>query len=147
MNTAIASHTGQSAGIGFAIPSNLLARVIPELIEHGRVIRPDIGITEVWQTEEGLRILRMDPEGPALRAGLRGPATQKIKRGFVVFESIDRSAADLIVGVTGKILGKLTSFCQRWKATAPATRLCCRLFAMENRFRSKFGLRNNQSSP
>ncbi|MCP4785188.1 MAG: trypsin-like serine protease [Fuerstiella sp.] len=119
MNTAIASHTGQSAGIGFAIPSNLLARVIPELIEHGRVIRPDIGITEVWQTEEGLRILRMDPEGPAMKAGLRGPATQRLKRGFVVFESIDRSAADLIVGVNGKETRKVDEFLSEVESHRP----------------------------
>ncbi|MCA9086049.1 MAG: trypsin-like peptidase domain-containing protein, partial [Planctomycetaceae bacterium] len=77
MNTAIASATGQSAGIGFAIPSNLIARAIPELIEHGRVIRPDIGITEVLRTEEGLRILHMDANGPAATAGLRGPELQR----------------------------------------------------------------------
>ena len=110
MNTAIASHTGQSAGVGFAIPSNLLARVIPELIKHGRVIRPDIGITEVLQTEEGLLILRMDPEGPAVRVGLKGPAIRRMKRGFVVFESVDRSAADLIVGVNGKETRKVDEF-------------------------------------
>lgn len=102
MNTAIASSTGQSAGIGFAIPSNLLARVIPELIQHGRVIRPDIGIQQVLKTERGLLILRMDPEGPAARAGLRGPELVRRKRGFVVFEIEDRDQADVIVGVNGR---------------------------------------------
>ena len=102
MNTAIASSTGQSAGIGFAIPSNLISRVIPELIQHGRVIRPDVGILQVLKTEEGLRILRMDPNGAAVKAGLQGPTVVRRKRGFVVFESEDRSKADLIVGVNGK---------------------------------------------
>lgn len=102
MNTAIASSTGQSAGIGFAIPSNLISRVIPELIKHGRVIRPDVGILQVLKTEEGLRILRMDPNGAAAKAGLKGPAIVRRKRGFVVFETEDRSTADLIVGVNGK---------------------------------------------
>lgn len=102
MNTAIASKTGQNSGIGFAIPVNLIRRVVPELIEHGRVIRPDSGILEVMRTESGLRILRLDPEGPAIKAGLRGPEIRRVKRGFVVFESIDRGSADLIVGVNGK---------------------------------------------
>ena len=102
MNTAIASNTGQSAGIGFAIPSNLISRVIPELIKHGRVIRPDIGILQVLQTEEGLRILRMDPQGAAIEAGLKGPSVVRRKRGFVVFEVEDRSTADLIIGINGK---------------------------------------------
>ncbi|MDG1894149.1 MAG: trypsin-like peptidase domain-containing protein [Fuerstiella sp.] len=119
MNTAIASQTGQSAGIGFAIPSNLIARVIPELIEHGRVIRPDIGITEVLQTEDGLRILRMDPEGPAVQVGLQGPAMRRVKRGFVVFESEDRSAADLIVGVNGKDTRKVDEFLSEVESHRP----------------------------
>ncbi|MDG2131509.1 MAG: trypsin-like peptidase domain-containing protein [Fuerstiella sp.] len=119
MNTAIASQTGQSAGIGFAIPSNLIARVIPELIEHGRVIRPDIGITEVLQTEDGLRILRMDPEGPAAQVGLKGPAIRRVKRGFVVFESEDRSAADLIVGVNGKDTRKVDEFLSEVESHRP----------------------------
>ena len=102
MNTAIASSTGQNSGIGFAIPSKLIARVIPELIEHGRVIRPDAGIAEVLKTEEGLRILRMDPKGPAAKAGLRGPAVRRRQSGLLMFEYEDRSAADLIVGVNGK---------------------------------------------
>lgn len=102
MNTAIASNTGQSAGIGFAIPSNLISRVIPELIQHGRVIRPDIGILQVLQTEQGLRILRMDPQGAAIEAGLKGPSIVRRKRGFVVFDVEDRSTADLIVGINGK---------------------------------------------
>lgn len=102
MNTAIASSTGQSAGIGFAIPSSLIARVIPELLEHGRVIRPDIGILQVLKTEQGLLILRMDPDGAAVAAGLRGPELVRRKRGFVVFEIEDRDKADIIIGVNGK---------------------------------------------
>ncbi|MCR9197504.1 MAG: trypsin-like peptidase domain-containing protein [Planctomycetaceae bacterium] len=102
MNTAIASSTGQSAGIGFAIPSSLIARVIPELLEHGRVIRPDIGILQVLKTEQGLLILRMDPEGAAVAAGLKGPELVRRKRGFVVFEIEDRDKADIIIGVNGK---------------------------------------------
>src|SRR6185436_9119237 len=59
MNTAIASGTGQSAGVGFAIPVGSIARVVPQLIERGRVIRPEVGITRVLQTEHGLLIATM----------------------------------------------------------------------------------------
>lgn len=110
MNTAIASSTGQSAGIGFAIPSNLIARVIPELIQHGRVIRPDIGIQQVLKTERGLMIMRLDPDGPAMAAGLRGPELVRRKRGFVVFEIEDRDKADVILGVNGKRTTSVDSF-------------------------------------
>jgi serine protease Do len=45
INTAIASSTGFSQGYGFAIPSNLARRVARDLIEHGRVRRPKLGIS------------------------------------------------------------------------------------------------------
>ena len=60
INTAIASKTGQNSGIGFAIPANLLARVVPELIEHGRFIRPEFGI------EDGVGVDDIDADGSRL---------------------------------------------------------------------------------
>lgn len=102
MNTAIASRTGQNSGIGFAIPSNLLNRVIPELLKHGRMLRPDTGIAEVLQTENGLRILKLDPNGPAAKAGIKGPRMRRRQSGIVAWQYEDRSAADLIVGVNGQ---------------------------------------------
>lgn len=95
MNTAIASRVEQSAGIGFAIPVNLIRRVIPELIEHGRVIRGDIGITHVTVIDKGLRVARLTPGGPAEKAGIRGPETTR--RGPLVI--IDRAKADVITAV------------------------------------------------
>ncbi len=102
MNTAIASKTGQSSGIGFAIPVNLISRVVPQLITHGRVIRPEIGIQRVYETEEGLLVARLTPNGPAARAGIQGPKIERRRRGPFIIERIDRSAADLIVAVDGK---------------------------------------------
>ena len=43
MTTAIASRTGQSSGVGFAIPVGTLERIVPQLITSGRVVRPDAG--------------------------------------------------------------------------------------------------------
>ncbi len=102
INTAIATRTGQNSGIGFAIPSNLVGRVVPQLITHGRVIRPEIGIQRVYQTDDGLLIARMTPDGPAEQAGLRGPRMVRERRGPFVLERVDRSAADLIVGIDGR---------------------------------------------
>lgn len=99
MNTAIASKTGQSAGVGFAIPVNLIARIVPQLIERGRVIRPETGIAEVYQTDRGLLVNRLVPGGSAEKAGLQGPTIRRRGLGFV---TIDRSTADLIVGVDGQ---------------------------------------------
>jgi S1-C subfamily serine protease len=106
MNTAIASRTGESAGVGFAIPVNTIARVVPQLIQNGRVRRPDSGIARVYQTEHGLLIASLVPNGAAEKAGLRGfkVIRQRKKQGPFVYESqtIDRSAADLIVAVDGQ---------------------------------------------
>src|SRR5262247_4675204 len=44
MNTAIYSPSGASSGIGFAIPVDIVNRVVPELIRFGRVTRPGIGV-------------------------------------------------------------------------------------------------------
>lgn len=119
MNTAIASRTGQNSGIGFAIPSNLLKRVVPELLQHGRVLRPDAGIVEVLQTEEGLRVLRLDPEGPAAKAGILGPSIRRRQSGIVVWQFEDRGAADLIVGVNGKKTVKVDEFLSEIESHRP----------------------------
>lgn len=103
MNTAIASQSGENTGVGFSIPANTMKRVVPELIQSGRVTRPDIGITRVYQTDRGLMIARMTPGGPAEQAGLQGfrLLRRQNRRGPFVFDEtrIDQSQADLIVAV------------------------------------------------
>ncbi|HIQ19702.1 MAG TPA: PDZ domain-containing protein [Planctomycetes bacterium] len=103
LNTAIYSEIGESAGVGFAIPVNTIARIVPQLIATGHVVRPEIGIESVYQTERGLLISSLTPGGPAERAGLRGPQVIRRRRreGPFVYEyrTIDRAAADLIVAV------------------------------------------------
>ncbi|WP_373653443.1 S1C family serine protease [Schlesneria sp. DSM 10557] len=99
INTAIATTSGQSSGVGFAIPVSLISRVVPQLLKNGRVIRPESGIDKVYQTEKGLLIAEMRPNGPAERAGLRGPKITKTRRGPFTLNREDRSAADLIVAI------------------------------------------------
>jgi len=77
VNTAIYSPSGASAGIGFSIPVNIVRWVIPELIEHGRIKRPSLGIT-VTQTSviqryelDGPLIREVEPNSAAAKAGLR----------------------------------------------------------------------------
>ncbi len=106
MNTAIASRSGENTGVGFAIPVNTIARVVSQLIQNGRVIRPDLGITRVLQTDQGLVIATLTPGGPAERSGLRGFRIVKNQRRFGPFLSedvqIDRDYADLIVALDGQ---------------------------------------------
>lgn len=78
VNTAIISPSGSNAGIGFAIPMDVVNRVVPLLIRDGRVPAPGIGIVAVSEQDatrlgvEGIPILRTIPGSPAAHAGLRG---------------------------------------------------------------------------
>ena len=114
MNTAIASNTGQSAGVGFAIPSSAIRRIVPQLIQRGRVVRAEIGITRVLETDTGIVIATMNKGGPAEQAGLRGFGlkTQRRRQGPFVFEqtSIDRSTADRIVAVDSQPVTRAEQF-------------------------------------
>ena len=44
VNTAIFSPSGAYAGIGFAIPADEVNRVVPQLIQHGKITRPGLGV-------------------------------------------------------------------------------------------------------
>ena len=123
MNTAIASETGQSAGVGFAIPVNLVARVVPQLVERGRVIRAEIGIPIVHETEQGLLIARLTPNGPAERAGLRGPRVVRVRRGPFEYLRIDRSVADLITAVDGERVTSESNFRDSIESKTPGDRV------------------------
>jgi len=127
MNTAIASRTGQSSGVGFAIPAATLSRIVPQLIERGRVVRPDAGIARVYQTERGLLVAALAPGGPAERAGLRGFRIVRERRRqgpFVAeFERVDRSAADLIVGVDGVPIETVDDFLSAVESKNPGDRV------------------------
>ena len=106
MTTAIASRTGQSAGVGFAIPVGTLSRIVPQLIEQGKVVRPDAGIARVYQSDLGLLVAELAPDGPAERAGIRGfrMIRERRRQGPFMVETarVDRSGADLIIAVGGQ---------------------------------------------
>jgi S1-C subfamily serine protease len=123
MNTAIATKTGQSAGVGFALPVSNLTRIVPQLIERGRVVRPEIGIAKVFETERGLRIYKLIPGGPAERAGLREPQVVQNRRGPFVVQSIDHSAADLIVAVDGEKVSSADDFLSSIEAKQPGDKV------------------------
>lgn len=77
VNTAIYSPSGSYAGIGFAIPVDEVNRVVPQLLCHGKVVRPNLG-AELLPDQlirqnriEGVPVLSVQPGGPAEKAGLR----------------------------------------------------------------------------
>ena len=106
MNTAIMSTNGDSAGVGFAIPVSTIRRIVPQLIRDGRVVRPTIGITRVYENDGGLLIVSVVPGGPAEKAGLRGFSlkTKTFKQGPFRYEQpvVDPKGADLITAAEGK---------------------------------------------
>jgi len=114
MTTAIASRTGQSAGVGFAIPVGTLARIVPQLIQRGKVVRPDAGISRVYQSDAGLVVAELAPDGPAERAGMRGFKVIRERRRqgpfMVETQRVERSGADLIVAVAGQAVRTADDF-------------------------------------
>lgn len=108
MCVAIASRTGQNTGIGFAIPIDRIRSVLPELVEKGHIVRADIGISQVMETEAGLVVVRLTPDGPAAKAGLQGfRVVQRQRRiGAIVVneQAVDRSQADRILAVDGEAM-------------------------------------------
>jgi len=101
VNTAILSPSGTSAGIGFAIPIDVVNRVVPEIIRRGFVPTPGIGIATADEAAatraglEGVVIVRTAPGSSAERAGLRG------------IDAGTRKVGDVIVGVNGKPVRRL----------------------------------------
>jgi S1-C subfamily serine protease len=110
ITTAIISPSGSNAGIGFAIPVDTVNRVVPELIQKGRIPTPGIGIVaanEAVATRlgiEGVVVVRVVPGSPAAEAGLRG---------------IDQSAGelgDVIVSANGQPARRLSDLTDQLEA-------------------------------
>jgi S1-C subfamily serine protease len=78
VNTAIYSPSGASTGIGFAVPVDTVNRVVPQLIRHGRVIRPGLGVRIADDATarrlglQGVLIIQTEKGSAAETAGLRG---------------------------------------------------------------------------
>ncbi len=78
VNTMIYSPSGGSAGIGFAVPVETVNRVVPQIIRHGKVIRPGLGVSlasrEIHDRLgiKGVLIINVSKGSAADRAGLQG---------------------------------------------------------------------------
>ncbi len=113
VNTAIFSPSGASAGIGFAIPVDIVNRVVPQLIAHGKIVRPQLGVMIREQDSrgvDGLLINQVTEGSGAAEAGLRG--LQWDRRGNVVI-------GDVIVGVDDVTVRSLDDLHQALERRAP----------------------------
>jgi S1-C subfamily serine protease len=108
VNAAIRSTTGFNSGVGFAIPVDIVKRVAPELITHGRYRHTWVGVTGSTITREmvesmdlpvdtGALIFEVVPGGPAASAGLRGG------RGGVFVSGRSMSVGgDIVLAIDGE---------------------------------------------
>jgi S1-C subfamily serine protease len=99
MNTMIYSKSGSSSGIGFAVPVNLIRRIVPQIITTGRAVSAGLGVN-IFSDDasrnlgvEGVIIRSVVPDTGAARAGLRG--TREGRDGRI-------EIGDIIVGVEQK---------------------------------------------
>ena len=89
VNSAILSGSGASAGIGFAIPVDIVNRVAAELIRGGHVPSAGIGIVAAKQSEttslgiDGIIIVRTLPGSPAANAGIEGATADGVIRDVI----------------------------------------------------------------
>ena len=102
VNTAIYSPSGASSGIGFAIPVDTVARLVPQLVEKGRAVVPGIGIHLNPTLDryarragvEGVVVYDVAPGSPAEKANLEGVRVIGPRRSVAL--------GDVIVAVDGK---------------------------------------------
>jgi 2-alkenal reductase len=105
VNTAIRSSTGFNSGVGFAIPVDIVKRVVPELISRGRYRHTWLGVTGRTLTPElieamelpvqtGALIFDVEPGGPAAKAGLKGGSEQVIVSGRPMLVG-----GDVVIGI------------------------------------------------
>jgi S1-C subfamily serine protease len=118
MNTVIVSPSGASSGVGFAVPVDTVRKVVPQIIQFGRVTRPDIGGLSFVRDEvarrakiEGAVVLEVTRGSRAYELGLRGLYRDRYGRLLIrdVITGIDemriKSYDDLFAALDGYKIG------------------------------------------
>ena len=125
INTAIQSGTGEFTGVGFSIPSNTIAKIVPKLIADGSYIHPWVGIsgrdinpalaTALNLVDaRGFLIVNVVEGSPAEKAGLKGSDETKEVDGVEY-----PFGGDVILAVDGKIVRQIDDILihlQRYKS-------------------------------
>ncbi len=113
INTAIQTDTGEFSGVGFAIPSNTMKRIVPALIESGHYKHPWLGISGISidpdladslgiSTHSGFLIETIVSDSPASKAGLHASNQTKTIDGIKY-----KYGGDIITGVDNNPVSKL----------------------------------------
>jgi S1-C subfamily serine protease len=113
INTAIQSESGDFAGVGFAIPSQTVKKIIPSLIENngyhhpwvgisGRDVDPDLAQILGLKDARGFLVINVLEDSPAKIAGIRGTTETKEVDGTRY-----QIGGDIVLAVDGKIVRKI----------------------------------------
>ena len=113
INTAIQTQTGEFSGVGFAIPSNTMKRIVPHLIQDGHYKHPWLGISGITidpdfadnvgiSRHDGFLIESIVPDSPASKAGLLASNQNKTVEGIKY-----KFGGDIIIGVDSVPVKKL----------------------------------------
>lgn len=125
INTAIQSATGEFTGVGFAIPSNTVAKIVPKLISDGiyhhpwvgiagRDINPDLAKVLHLTDARGFLIVNVVEGSPADKAGLKGSSETKEIDGIEYL-----IGGDVVLSVDGNVVRKIDDILihlQRYKS-------------------------------
>jgi len=114
INTAIQSITGEFSGIGFAVPSNTVKKIVPVLIENGEFKHPWMGISgrdvdpeladfRELKSSKGFLVISVIEGSPAEQAGLIGVTETKEVDGREL--AID---GDIVLSIDGKTVRKIS---------------------------------------
>ncbi len=112
VNTQIASPSGASAGIGFAIPVDEVNRIVPRLIRDGRFLRPALGVSagstqlqRALQVPKGVVVVQVGAGTPAAKIGLQ--PFRRGNRGEVIAGDVITAINDEAVADMDGMLGLL----------------------------------------
>lgn len=116
VNTQIRSDSRQNSGVGFAVPVDLVKRVVPSLIDNGSYTYPLMGISgeEVSITVReaasldgdvrGAIVMTVSSGGPADTAGILGDTGQRSTNGQILAPNYD---GDIIVSINGSPINSM----------------------------------------
>jgi len=113
INTAIRSSTGEFTGVGFAVPSNTIKKIVPSLIEEGKYHHPWMGITGIdidpdlakireLESTKGFLVVTVIDGHPADDAGLQG-----VSKPVEIDGKEYPIDGDIIISVDGKEVRKI----------------------------------------
>ena len=102
INTAIFSQSGGYQGIGFAVPSNLVRRVVGDLMKFGRVRRGSIGYLEVMPLTSRLADELRAPKSDGIVVNQMARASAAYKAGLL--------PGDIIVSLNGQAIADPSQF-------------------------------------